>query len=113
MAMKTYDHLIWTMNVDSIALIFMPDGQLGEVARGRDSIRKFLSTFKNVQVLYVHSLSERITFNKDTAVQDGSYLQTAVINNKDTVKPKGSFEAIWVWIKGEGWKMKRMTTIPD
>ena len=112
-ALKTYDHLIWTMNADSIALLYTVDGQLGEIARGRDSIRRFLSTFTNVKVLSVHSTSEKIVINKDTAIQSGRFNQTALINNKDTARPKGTYEAIWVWTKGEGWKIKRMTTTPD
>ncbi|MER3465366.1 MAG: hypothetical protein C4329_14080 [Chitinophagaceae bacterium] len=33
-------------DADSIAYMFTPDGELGNVAKGRDSIRHFLSSFK-------------------------------------------------------------------
>jgi hypothetical protein len=41
-AMQKYDRYILKMDVDSIALLYTPDGELGKMARGRDSIRRFL-----------------------------------------------------------------------
>jgi hypothetical protein len=37
----------------------------------------------------------------------------ALINNKDTMKPKGTYVAKWIRIKEEGWKIKSMNTKPD
>jgi len=112
-ALKTYDRLIWKMDADSIADLYMAEGELGDIVHGRDSIRKFLSTFTNVKVLSVASTSEKIVFYQDTAIQNGRYNQTALVNNKDTMRPKGTYEAKWIWIKGEGWKIRRMTTTPE
>jgi ketosteroid isomerase-like protein len=111
--LRTYDRLIQKMDADSIALMYAPDGDLGTIAHGRDSIRKFLSTFKNVSVLSVSSSSDNIGINNDTAIQKGRFSQVALVNNKDTVRPKGTYIAKWVWIKDEGWKIKTMTTKPD
>ena len=109
-AMGHYDSLIKKTDADSIAWIYTADGWLGGIAHGRDSIRRFLLTFKNVRVLEVGSTSKNITFTDDTARQAGGYTQTALINGKDTVHVRGTYEAEWVWSEQEGWKIRRMTT---
>ena len=50
-AMQKYNRYILKMDVDSIALLYTPDGELGKMARGRDSIRRFLENFKKYKVL--------------------------------------------------------------
>ncbi|MDP4265692.1 MAG: nuclear transport factor 2 family protein [Bacteroidota bacterium] len=112
-ALKTYDRLIKKMDADSIAMLYAPDGDLGNTAHGRDSIRKFLSSFKNVSVLYVASVPGTIKISQDTAMQTGRYKQIALVNNKDTLNLGGTFIARWIWIKAEGWRIKRMETNPD
>jgi ketosteroid isomerase-like protein len=113
LALKTYDRLILKMDADSIAMMYTADGSLGDMAHGRDSIRKFLSTFTNVKVLSASSTSDKIDLKKDTAVQTGRYSQQAMIDNADIKNPKGSYIATWIWVKGEGWKIKHMITKPD
>lgn len=113
LALKNYDHLILKMDADSIAMMYTADGSLGDMAHGRDSIRKFLSTFTNVKVLSASSTSDKIDITKDSSVQTGRYNQEALIDNADIINPKGSYVATWVWLKGEGWKIKRMLTKPD
>ncbi len=110
MRMKYYDHLIQQLDADSIALLYMPDGQLGEMARGRDSIKQFLSSFKNVKVLSQQSTSESMHINGDTALQRGFYTQKDVVNNKDTISVKGSYTAHWQWKENEGWLIQKMET---
>ena len=112
-AMLRYDQLIQKMDADSIALLYAPDGDLGDIAHGRDSIRKFLSTFTNVRVLSTSSTSDSIVFSSDTAVQTGKYTQVAVIQGKDTARLKGSYTAKWVWLPAEGWRLKKMITLPN
>jgi len=111
-SMKYYDHLIQQLDADSISLLYAPDGSLGDVATGRDSIRRFLKTFKNIQVLYQSSTTASIEIKKDTAVQKGNYIQTDVLNDHDTVTVKGEYIATWQWIGNEGWRIKRMETKP-
>ena len=111
-AMQQYDHLILKLDADSIALLFTPDGDLGTMAHGRDSIKTFLSSFKNVVVLSQSSTTASIQINKDTAIQKGSYQQSDIINGKDTVKVKGDYTAVWQWLSKEGWHIKQMTTQP-
>jgi hypothetical protein len=110
--MKYYDHLIQKLNADSIALLYTPNGKLGDVATGRDSIRKFLSSFKNVQVLSQKSITTSIIMYNDSATQKGTYIQTDILSGKDTIVVKGEYTAHWLWIKREGWHINHMETIP-
>jgi hypothetical protein len=111
-AMKYYDHLILKSDADSIALLYTPDGNLGSIATGRDSIRKFLSSFKNVRVLSQASTTTSIKIIRDTAIQNGSYTQSDIVSGHDTINIKGTYMARWQWIKKEGWHIKQMTTKP-
>ncbi|MDQ2752990.1 MAG: nuclear transport factor 2 family protein [Bacteroidota bacterium] len=110
--MKYYDHLIQQIDADSIALLYTPNGQLDEMAKGRDSIKQFLSSFKNIQVLSQQSTSQSVNIIADTAFQKGFYTQKDVVNNKDTITVRGSYTARWEWIKNEGWHIQKMETQP-
>jgi hypothetical protein len=111
-AMKRYDSLILKLDADSISRLFTPDGNLGNIAIGRDSIKKFLLSIKNVRVLSQSSLTSAIDIIGDTAIQNGIYYQTALVSEIDTVKVKGEFTANWQWITDKGWYLKRMITKP-
>jgi Domain of unknown function (DUF4440) len=111
-AMKTYDRLILGMNADSISMIYAPDGELGTMARGRDSIRNFLNAFKNFRVLSQSSETINIAIDKDSAFQTGTYRQTVIIPSRDTVSVKGNFTALWIWTRTSGWLIGRMETKP-
>lgn len=109
-AMKLYDHFIQKMDADSIAWLYTPDGNLGDIARGRDSIRKFLASFKNVRVISQSSATSFLELIGDSSIQKGTYQQTVIVSEKDTVKVKGEFTANWLWIPSDGWHIRRMTT---
>lgn len=111
-AMKYYDHLILTTDADSIALLYTPDGELGNEAVGRDSIRKFLYKFKDFKVLYQTSFADSILMRDDTAILKGIYHQKTIVPPNDTVSVKGTFIEKWIWFKGKGWLIKRMETNP-
>ena len=111
-AMKKYDSLIVKMNADSIAMLYTPDGDLGKMAHGRDSIRKFLTQFKYYKVLSQSSTTDLISIEHDTALQTGTYQQQVVVFGKDTVTVKGVFNTIWIWLEGSGWHIRRMETQP-
>src|ERR1700733_8856446 len=83
-AMQTYDRYILHMDTDSIALMYTIDGDLGDKAHGRDSIRKFLASFKNVRVLSQLSKTTSINIRDDSLLQKGTYVQVAVLAEKDT-----------------------------
>jgi ketosteroid isomerase-like protein len=110
-AMKQYDRLLQKMDPDSISLLYTKDGDLGNMAHGRDSIRKFLSGFKNITVLSQSSTTESIQISADTAFQKGMYYQKDVIG-KDTIAIKGTYTATWLWETQNGWLIKRMETKP-
>lgn len=109
-AMQHYNRLILHSDADSIALLYTPDGELGEMARGRDSISKFLSRFKSFHVLSQQSTTGSISIDHDSALQKGFYYQTTVIPENDTVRVKGAFTAKWLWMKAQGWHISRMDT---
>ncbi|HCL82940.1 MAG TPA: hypothetical protein DIC22_03140 [Chitinophagaceae bacterium] len=111
-AMKKYDLLILSMNTDSIARLYTPDGELGNMARGRDSIRNFLNGFKNFKVLSQVSETKIISIEQDTAILTGTYKQTVIVPVNDTVMAKGLFTVKWIWLKQDGWHIQRMDTQP-
>lgn len=111
-AMKKYDNLILKLDADSISLLFTPNGNLGNIALGRDSIKRFLSSFKNIRVLSQSSTTSSVIISGDSAIQKGSYIQTDLIAEKDTIKVKGDYETVWQWLRQKGWLIKKMTTNP-
>ena len=111
-SMNQYDHYIQTMDVDSIALLYTPDGDLGKMAHGRDSIRKFLDKFKSFKVLSQTSTTESINNMRDSTIQKGVYRQSVILPVSDTVSVKGEYTATWVWLPKSGWHLKRMETKP-
>jgi ketosteroid isomerase-like protein len=116
-AMARYDHLIFKMQADSIASCFMPDGTLGGVGMktqvGRDSIRKFLNSFDPATITLIsnRSTTKSIVFKGDTAVQEGSYEQKALVNG-DTGVYTGSYTAHWLKGDRAQWLLKKMYTKP-
>lgn len=112
LAMKHYDRLLQKLDADSISLLYTPNGNLGNIAIGRDSIRKFLSSFKNIRVLSQISTTISIEIVHDTAIQKGNYAQTDIVSEKDTLKVKGEYTAKWEWLGKQGWHIKQMTTKP-
>lgn len=111
-AMQKYNRYILHMDVDSIALLYAPDGELGKMAKGRDSIRRFLENFKKYKVLSQVSKTNLININRDTALQSGLYTQKVIVPANDTVTVKGLFLAKWIWMDSTGWHIQRMETQP-
>jgi len=109
-----YDHYIQITNPDSIASLYTPHGNLGDLAIGRDSIRKFLSKFKNIKVLYTHTESESIQWiNNNQAQQFGHYIQKAVLPKGDTIQVKGEIQIWWSQTKPGDWFIEKVKTIPE
>ena len=111
-AMKQYDHLIKKLDADSISLLYTANGNLGDIVHGRDSIKKFLSSFVNVRVLSQVSSTKSIDMYGDSATQKGSYQQMDLLAEKDTVRVNGEYTAHWQWLPSEGWRIKYMVTKP-
>ena len=111
-AMQKYNRYILEMDVDSIALLYAPDGELGKMATGRDSIRRFLEKFKMYKVLSQISNTNLINISKDTALQSGLYIQKVIVPPNDTVTVKGLFLTKWIWMDPTGWHIQRMETQP-
>ena len=111
-AMQKYNRYILHMDVDSIALLYAPDGELGKMAKGRDSIRIFLDNFKKYKVLSQVSETNLINISRDTALQSGLYTQKVIVPVNDTVTVKGLFLTRWIWMDSTGWHIQRMETQP-
>lgn len=111
-SMQQYDSLLKSMNADAISKMFTPDGKLGDVAEGRDSIRKFLLQFTDMKVLSQSSDTKSIELKGDSATQTGMYHQTTIVDGRDTVHLKGTYETKWKWMNGEGWRIEKITTQP-
>lgn len=100
------------MDADSIALLYTPDGELGKMAKGRDSIRNFLLTFKDVRVLSQQSTTDSLHISRNSSYQTGTYQQVVALPSKDTVTVKGKYFANWIWLPKTGWYIQRMNTTP-
>ena len=109
-AMKYYDHLVLKLDADSISRLYTEDGNLGDVAIGRDAIKDFLSSFNDVKVLSQVSTTTSIVITADTAIQKGEYVQSDLIGGKETVQVTGEYTTRWQWTKDEGWRIKKMYT---
>lgn len=112
LSMQKYDQLIQKMNEDSIAMLYAKDGDLGQMAHGRDSIRNFLATFKNYKVLSQSSTTDSITIVGNSSIQIGKYRQVVITPDNDTVTVKGEYKANWIWATEQGWLIKKMETKP-
>ena len=110
--MSSYDLALVSMDMDSIAEKFTLDGELGDMAKGRDSIRNFLKRFASYRVLSNRSVTDDVSVFGDTAISRGTYAQVTMLPSRDTVRVKGSFVAKWIWRGQEGWKIRRMDTKP-
>lgn len=110
--MNQYDHYIQTTDVDSIALLFTPDGDLGKMAHGRDSIRKFLDKFKSIKVLSQTSTTESINNIRDSSIQKGRYHQTAIVPVNDPVTVKGNILPPLGWLPKADYHLEKMETTP-
>jgi hypothetical protein len=112
-ALNKYDLFILKTNADSIASLFTIDGNLGNMAMGRDSIRKFLLKFKNVKVLSVHTNPSNLIKEGDLFHQTGNYMQTAILPKGDTVQVSGKIDFWWIELTKGVFFIKKVTTIPD
>jgi hypothetical protein len=108
-AMKKYNHFLETMQVDSIAGLFTENGDLGNMAHGRDSIARFLAKYSSFKVLYQRTTTDSIKLGERAANQFGKYNQRTIIPPADTVVVSGFFVASWKLI-GDKWFLQRMDT---
>lgn len=110
--MNRYDRMLEKMNIDSIAFQYAPEGELGNVAKGRDSIRSFLKKFASYKVLSNNSVTDSIEIYGDSALQTGHYTQVTILPTKDTAHLTGLMIVHWIWSSNEGWKISKMITKP-
>jgi len=105
------------MKADSIAQLFTTYAEIGHgdqpPIKGRDSIYSFLSSFKNVRVLSNRDNIISSAIRNDSATVNGTYTQTVIVSEKDTVNVAGKFTATMVRDKIKNWLIAKMRTRSD
>ncbi len=113
-AMDRYDRFVLHQNFDSIADLFLPDGELaGEKQKsiiGRDSIKRFLNAFKGAFVIKYSTQSDSNIFKFNTVIQSGNYIQVVKIPKGDTLELGGNYRCSWKKGKNGRWMIQRMYT---
>jgi len=111
---KTYERLVLEMKADSISNLFTTDAEIGHEnqrpVRGRDSIYALLSSFKNVRVIENRDNISSVSTRGDSATVNGTYKQTVIVSEKDTVHVTGSFTSEMIRDKDKNWLIWKMRT---
>jgi len=56
--------------------------------------------------------TDTIILQSNTAIQKGKYEQKGIVDGKNNYAVKGTYEAHWMYLRGEGWRLQRMDTKP-
>lgn len=113
---REYERLVRRMDHDSIAAMFVADGELANPGapplRGRDSIRARLRSFAGFHVEDDRMTSDSIRVVGDRAAQFGSYWQRVRIPGGQTVEVSGRYQFDWVRSPEGVWQLQRIATVP-
>jgi ketosteroid isomerase-like protein len=114
-ALQHYADLISRMAHDSIAALYLPDGELAAPDRdpivGPAAIAAFLKSFSAYQVYSHRMTADTVRFRGDTALQIGTFRQRVRLPDGTTVEAAGIFRAEWLQVGGT-WRVRRMATAP-
>ena len=112
--MNRYDQFILRGAYDSIANMFDVSGQLqGENQSpivGREAIRRLLKSFAGATVLKYETFSKGTSFDADTAIQSGSYVQIVRVPSGDTLHLGGQYKFTWSKENNDHWMIKNIYT---
>jgi uncharacterized protein (TIGR02246 family) len=115
-AMQRYQAAARTVQPDSIAAYFAPNGVLFEPGihpiRTRDSIRAFVASFPGVQVHTATATPDTIEVHDGTAFLWGSYFEKLSFPGQPTSEQHGKFVAQWVRQDDGRWLIQRMYRVP-
>lgn len=117
-AMNQYDRLTFRMAGDSLADLYMTNGELGgkgmKTYIGRDSIRKFLKSFDPATIKIISNSTKvaTIDFKNDTAIATGTFEQQAKLAQGDTATYVSTFTVKWMKGQGDTWLIRKMYTVP-
>lgn len=115
-ALNHYGRLVRAMASDSIAALYLPDGELGSAGQptitGPDSIRAFLHRFDQYRVLGSAMMVDSSRLAGDSGIQHGRYTQRVRLPSGDTVEVSGLFTAEWLIGPTGEWRIRRMGTAP-
>ncbi|MBS1950597.1 MAG: hypothetical protein OJF59_000787 [Cytophagales bacterium] len=115
-ALKNYDRITFLINGDSSANLYAAQATLGgkgmKQYTSRDSIRKFLNSFKPMDIHMISNVTRAtaITFKEDTAAVEGAYEQKVKVAG-DTGVYTGTFSSKWIKENGR-WLIAKMYTVP-
>lgn len=115
-ALDHYSRLVEGMQSDSIAALYLPDGELTAEGQapvvGPDAIRTFLHGFDNYKILSEALTVDSSSVEGDRGFQRGHFAQTVILPAGDTVSVAGRFTADWVLDPAGNWHVRRMATAP-
>jgi len=115
-ALAHYRDLVLVMAHDSIAALFLSDGELSAAGQptitGPAAIAAHLHSFAAYHVLANELVADSTRVAGDTAWQSGTYSQRVQVPAGDTVQVHGRFELQWRRVSGAGWRIRRIATRP-
>ena len=79
---------------------------------GAGSLRDRLHSFVGFHVLANRLIADSTVVRGDSAHQAGTFWQRVQVPAGDTVEVNGRFEADWVRVGAEGWRLRRLATAP-
>ncbi len=112
-AFHRYNIVLITMNADSIAALFTPDGKLGSMAKGRDAIAHELKKYDFVRILSEETSADSTwLMGHDKGMIKGRYWQKDILlRSGDTVLLSGTLYETWMRINGK-WLLDSIDTKP-
>jgi len=109
----SYGKFIETMQPDSLAQFYLPQGSLSGQGEspivGPKAIAKHLKQFIDFTVLEYRFTTDSIYTRGDTVLSNGSYFQKVIVPTKDTLALGGKIICKWMF-DNQQWKIQSMFT---
>jgi uncharacterized protein (TIGR02246 family) len=113
-SLARYRNLILELQADRVADMFADDGELshnGEKSYiGPRQISAFLKSFSGYKILKYELVAVSTAVEGENATQNGTYTQTVVAPEGNTIMAAGSFETAWRHQPDGRWLIKKMRT---
>jgi uncharacterized protein (TIGR02246 family) len=98
-ALQHYANFVLHMQSDSIADLFLQDGEVvnpgEEPLKGRETIRDFLKSFTEYKVIAESMHADSTHINGTNATQVGHYYQKVTVPSGKTIEVSGHFKIEW------------------
>ena len=113
-ALARYARFTLSMNSDSLAASFAPDGELVSEGQppivGPAAILTHLNSFSEYKVIADSLVADTTTADSASGRQVGRYWQRVRVPKGDTIEVRGGFEARWVRLAPREWRLQRLAT---